>query len=182
MKKRIFLASKGVVALEVKVDLTEGQDITLEKFERDADVKKVEKLGLTGADLLTYTTVNALTESIKNLDVKGLSNVVDIYVTSSVAKAINAGWHKFWILTGKNAKGEAISAELIKAYTSFEKEYAKKSMYIRVLEIGNCRRAGNLNQAQFNKLNRDQKINYTYATQIWKKVSPKEEIPGLEQA
>lgn len=182
MKKRIFLASKGVVALEVKVDLTEGQDITLEKIDRNADVKKVEKLGFTGSDLLAYTTVNALAESIKNVDIKGLDNVVDIYVTSSIAKAINAGWHKFWILTGKNAKGEVIPAEIIKAYTNFEKEYAKKSLYVRVLEIGNCRKRGNLTQAQFNQLNRDQKINYTYSTQIWKKVSPAEEIPGLEQA
>ena len=181
MKKRIFLASKGNIALEVKVDMTVGQDITIEKFERNSDVTKTATAQLTGNDLLMFTTVTALTASVKNLDIKGLTNVVDIYVTSSVAKALANGWHKFWAITGVNAKGEAINPELIKAYTAFEKEFAKKSMFVRVLEIGNCKAKGNLTQAQYNALNRDQKVNYTYATQIWKVVSPKEDvvIPGI---
>ena len=185
MKQRVFIATKGAVALSVLTTFPSNpqEKLTAVKSDRTPNADIVAKLGLTNnGDINTVVTLNTLTSCIKELDVKSLTNVCDIYVTSNVAKVINNGWHKFWLLTGKDSKGTDVNEHLLKAYTEFEKAYAKKAMYIRVLEIGNCKPRGNQTPAQLKNLSFDQKLNYNYATRLWSLVSPVQEIPDFSDA
>lgn len=77
------------------------------------------------ARINALAVLNSTMSEIKEKNVKGLHV---FYVPGVVADAVQQGYFKYWLATGKNSKGEELSKEELELWAEFAEHY--QAMYL----------------------------------------------------
>lgn len=130
MSNRIFLLSKNNTTIGVAYNATAN---TASKLFFKSELETAD-----GKNNYQVTSIDSINKVLEKLDVSKFDNVCQIYVPSLVEEAIKSENYKFWLLTGKNSKGEDIDVELMNVWQRFSELMSEKGRYFVFRNIATC--------------------------------------------
>ena len=72
---------------------------------------------------------------ISKTDTEKMTNIATLYVIPTLSDILINGTYKYWLLTGKNSKGQDVDQETLNAFKDFAKLWAEKGMYFTIKNI-----------------------------------------------
>ena len=165
-QERIYLATKK--DLTVGVNYTEG----LAKA-KSFKIENTEDKNITGFAGTRKSALRAIIEVIESFDLKEKDNVAIIYAIPAVSDIITNQTYKYWLMTGKNSKGEDIDAEELKLWKKFYELEGKRGMYYTIKNIFDCRIPDSVmeNKVKYAKFRKYSRENNEYSRWCWNKVA-----------
>lgn len=130
MSNRIFLLSKNNITIGVAYNQSAN---TATKLQFKSALETAD-----GKNNYQLTSIDSINKILDKLDVSTFDNVCQVYVPSIIEEAIKSENYKFWLLTGKNSKGETVDPELINVWQTFADLMGEKGQYFVFRSIATC--------------------------------------------
>ena len=164
------------VYFATKKDLTVGVNF-MEELEQPIAKKftfqDTEDENITGYAGTRLSALRAVMDFISKADTEKMTNIATLYVIPTLSDILINGTYKYWLLTGKNSKGQDVDQETLNAFKDFAKLWTEKGMYFTIKNIFDCRIADKVmeSKVKYAKFSLRSRQNNEYARFCWNEVS-----------
>lgn len=165
---RIFLATKKGMTCGIKFEEVKGKK-SARKFTITNDVD-TEIVGIPGT---VKSALRAVVKILEEADVKKMKNTNQIFVITYLHDMISNETYKYWILTGKNSKGEDIDKDYLDLWKKFYSLMQEKGLYFTFKDLFKARIPDKViqNKTVYGKFSLESRENNSYARQCQEAVA-----------